>query len=98
MVDLLQGYDEYVMSYSESRDVMFKPAPPNLRPLDRTFYYHALLLDGRLIGHWRHQLQKGKALVQTQLSRALNVQERRALEMAVARYGDFLSVPTSIRV
>lgn len=94
VVDLLQGYDEYVMSYSESRDVMFKPAPPNLRPLDRASYYHALLLDGRLIGHWRHQLEKGKAVIQTQLSRTLNAEERRALDEAVARYGAFLSVPT----
>jgi hypothetical protein len=95
VVDLLQGYDEYVMSYSESRDVMFQPAPQNLRPLDRTSYYHALLLDGRLVGHWRHQLEKGKAVIQMQISRTLNAQERIALDTAVARYAAFLSMPTT---
>ena len=95
VVDLVQGYDEYVMSYSESRDVMFKPAPPNLRPLDRSSYYHALLLNGRLIGHWRHQIDKGRAVIQTQFSRSLASEEKTAFDQAIARYGEFLGLPVN---
>jgi hypothetical protein len=97
VVDLVQGYDEYVMSYSESRDVLFRPAPPNVRPLDRTAFYHAILLDGRLIGHWRHALEKAGVIIQTQLARRFDAAEMQALDAAVARYGQFLGLPASLQ-
>jgi hypothetical protein len=97
VVDLVQGYDEYVMSYSESRDVLLRPAPPNVRPLDRTTYYHAILQDGRLIGHWRHALEKDRVIIETQLSTPLDAAEKRALKMAVDRYGQFLGLPATLR-
>jgi hypothetical protein len=96
VVDLVQGYDEYVMSYSESRDVLFGPAPGSARPLDRTAFYHSILLDGRLIGHWRHVLEKKKVIIETQLDRPLSAIEKQALKMAVERYGEFLQMPSSL--
>jgi hypothetical protein len=62
IVDPVQGYDEYVMSYNESRDVLLRPEPASVRPLDRTAFHHAILLDGRLIGHWRHVSTKTGSL------------------------------------
>ena len=97
IVDLLQGYDEYVMSYSESRDVLLKPAPPNVRPLDRAAFYHAIVLNGRLIGHWRHQIEKDRVVVETQIGRPLSDAEARAFEAAVKRYGKFLGLPAIAR-
>jgi hypothetical protein len=97
VVDLVQGYDEYVMSYSESRDVLLRPAPPNVRPLDRAAYYHAILQDGRLIGHWRHALEKDRVIIETQLSGPLDVAEKQALKVAADRYGQFLGLPATLR-
>jgi winged helix DNA-binding protein len=97
VVDLLQGYDEYVMSYSESRDVLFTPGLPSARPLDRAAYYHAVMLDGRLIGHWRHRLEKDRVVIETQLARALGAAETRAFDSAVMRYGRFLGLPVIVR-
>jgi hypothetical protein len=97
VIDLVQGYDEYVMSYSESRDVLFGPAPGSSRPLDRTAFYHSILLDGRLIGHWRHVLEKNKVIIETQLDRPFSATEKRALKMAVERYGVFLQLPATLR-
>lgn len=97
VVDLLQGYDEYVMSYSESRDVLFTPGEAGARPLDRAAYYHAVLLYGRLIGHWRHVLEKDRVVVETQLDRALDADEMRAFNAAVKRYGKFLGLPAIVR-
>jgi hypothetical protein len=93
VVDLVQGYDEYVMSYSESRDVLFMPGPSSARPLDRTAFYHAILLDGRLAGHWRHVLEKNKVIIETQLNRRFGPTEKQALRVSVERYGTFLGVP-----
>jgi hypothetical protein len=97
-VDLMQAYDEYVMSYSESRDVLLTPSHANVRPLDRATYYHAVMLDGRLIGHWRHVLEKGRVVIETQLARALDAAETRAFDASVRRYGEFLGLPASAKL
>jgi len=96
VIDLVQGYDEYVMSYSESRDVLVRPEPASARPLDRSAFYHAILRDGRLIGHWRHVLEKGRVTMDTQLDRPFGATENQALKVAVERYGAFLEMPATI--
>jgi hypothetical protein len=94
-VDLVQGYDEIVMSYSESKDVV---APPAAIPLyrDGHIFLHAILLDGRLIGYWRHDPPKGSVTIETSLGRPLEPVEAEALEAAVERYGRFLGVPAKV--
>jgi winged helix DNA-binding protein len=94
-VDLVQGYDEIVMSYSESKDVV---APPAAIPLyrDGHIFLHAILLDGRLIGHWRHNPPKGSVIIETSLDRSLEPLEAQALDAAVERYGRFLGVPARV--
>jgi hypothetical protein len=91
--DLVQGYDEVIMSYNESRDVL-APAPAYG---DRRTFLHATLLDGRLIGHWRHEPPKDSVAIETILHRPLDPAEGRALDAAVARYGRFLGVPVTLR-
>jgi hypothetical protein len=51
------------------------------------------LLDGRLIGHWRHALEKHRVVVETQLHRQLGRVERQSLKAAVERYGRFWGLP-----
>jgi hypothetical protein len=93
-VDLIQGYDELVMSYSESRHLL---APKGALPVpDRTVHLHAILVDGRLAGHWRHQLERGAAVIETQLLRPLDDEERHGLADAAQRYGHYLGVPTTL--
>jgi winged helix DNA-binding protein len=76
VVDLVQCYDEIIMSYSESRDTSFTPG-------DRTFM-HAVLLDGRLVGHWRPTTRRNSVRIETVLKRALTRPEAKALAAAVA--------------
>jgi hypothetical protein len=95
-VDLVQGYDEIIMSYGESRDVIAPAAPAPVSRDPRT-YLHAVLVDGRLVGHWRHDPPRGSVAVDTSLYRPLQPDEARALDDAVARYGRFLGVPASVR-
>lgn len=93
-VDLLQGYDELVMSYSESRRML---APSGVLPVgDYVSHLHALLIDGALAGHWRHQLSSSGAIIEVQLRRPVTAPERAALEHAVLRYGEYLGVPTTL--
>ncbi|MBN9658822.1 MAG: AlkZ family DNA glycosylase [Acidobacteria bacterium] len=82
-IDFVQCYDEYIMSYSESRDVL------GVGALERPELVHFILLDGHRIGRWRHQLGKGEAEVQTSLDRPLKAREAAALQSAIRRYQQF---------
>lgn len=88
VIDLIQVYDEYVMSYSESRDVL---SPLTARTARQDFT-HAILLDGRLIGHWKHAFSRNLVTIDTGLFRRLSRAEMRALNAVVERYGRFMGL------
>jgi hypothetical protein len=93
-VDLVQPYDEVIMSYFESRRLL---APAGALPVaDHASYGAAVLIDGQLAGHWRHQIGRRDALIEIQLRRAISGREHAALQLAVAGYGDYLGLPTSM--
>ena len=95
-VDLVQGYDEIVMSYGESKDVLFAWMDGEVTPADRPVFLHAILLDGHLIGHWR-PVPKGKqVVVDTVFYRPLKEGESRALDGAVERYGRYMGMPVTL--
>jgi hypothetical protein len=94
VVDLVQIYDELVMGYSESRDALFETAPPE----DLTPLMHAVLLDGRLVGHWKPTYSKDAITVETSLYRSLSKQEGKALDVAVQRYGTFVGLAATLRL
>lgn len=92
VVDLIQGYDEIVSSYGESRDLILSevgipgtnPDPPLL---------HTILLNGRLAGHWKESLGRQQLTVDITLYRTLEAKEDAALVQAVQRLGDFYAMP-----
>lgn len=83
-VDLVQIYDEIAMSYSESRDALIdngnRPAPD---------HSHSIMLDGKLVGHWRRTVKSKAVVFETQLFRPLESAESDALEAAQERYRAF---------
>ena len=90
VIDLVQVYDECVMSYSESRDVLAGSVPNQESP-----FMHAVLLDGQLIGHWKRTESRGSIEIETSFLRSLNRAETRALHKAVDRYRRFLGQPAT---
>ncbi|WP_104137208.1 winged helix DNA-binding domain-containing protein [Arthrobacter sp. ZGTC131] len=101
-IDLVQCYDEYIMGYSVSRQYFGGTAPVfpfNDAPM------HVLLLNGYMAGAWRHRLVRPAAgpscELDVRLSTALagsgEEAMNQALDQSVARYGDFLGIPTSLR-
>jgi hypothetical protein len=88
---LLQAYDEYVIAYSESRDVV---DPLGLARRASAFT-HALILDGQLVGRWRRRLTGRELAVDVQLARPLAGAKRAAIDEAVDRHGRFVGVAAS---
>lgn len=102
-IDIVQCYDEYVMGYSVSRHYFGGTAP--VFPLNDA-PMHVVLLNGRMAGSWRHWLLRTGSAgpsceLDVRLSTALagsgGEAMDRALDQAVARYGEFLGMPTSLR-
>jgi hypothetical protein len=89
-VDLVQCYDEAIISYTESRDVLATNGVAFAVPGPRDGYTHVLLVDGLLLGHWRLQSTRPGSLVQTRLARPIDDGERAALDAAIERYERFL--------
>ncbi|MFY9615656.1 MAG: winged helix DNA-binding domain-containing protein [Candidatus Dormiibacterota bacterium] len=97
VVDMVQIYDEYVMGYSDSRDILHEAGSDGPLPFAEMPYFHAILIDGHLVGHWRHTVENAAVTIDTFTYRALKAPEKRALAAAVGRYGGFLGLPATIR-
>jgi len=91
-IDLVQGYDECIMSYSESKDVLHSPKLGKPVIMNDPAFLHVILLDGQVVGRWRHALSKRAVVIQTDFCRPLRAGERRSLSSAVERYGEFLGL------
>ena len=95
-LDLIQGYDEYVMSYSETQALLFEgPDPRTSATPSLASYLHTVLSDGRVVGHWKHTLSKTAAVVDVVQDRAFDADEERALDEAIAGYGEYLGLPVT---
>lgn len=92
-VDLVQAYDEYVMSYFASKRLMQPAAYAGAAAFGPV--QHTVLVDGVMAGQWRHVLRTRDATVLIAPARPLSAAERTALEHAVAAYGRYLGVPTA---
>ncbi len=92
-IDLVQGYDEMVMSYGESRDALLSALIDPPAATDRPPLLHAILLDGRLVGHWKHTLSPRQVTVETSWYRPIDHKEVPAMNDAVARLGSFFDLP-----
>ncbi|MFF1876791.1 winged helix DNA-binding domain-containing protein [Leifsonia sp. NPDC058230] len=93
-IDLIQGYDECVMSYSETQALLFEGEDPRTSATPTlASYLHTVLSDGRVAGHWRRTLSASSASVDVVQDRPFSAAEERALEEALDRYGEYLGLP-----
>jgi hypothetical protein len=78
--DLVQVYDETIVAYRTSRDVVSSDSSLFERGLG---FMHSVLVDGQLAGRWRVGKDGG---VETRFDRRLSQPEHAAVDAAIARY------------
>lgn len=93
-VDLVQGYDEYVMSYFPSKKLM--QLPEYTPSAEFGLLLHTVLIDGVMAGQWKHVLRARDATVQIAPLRAFTAAEQHAAEQAARDYGRFIGLPASV--
>jgi uncharacterized protein YcaQ len=94
-VHLLQGYDEYVMGYTETKRVLARPGTA-WAPATPPVFGLMILLDGRAAGFWKRTVKKDAVVVEAALFEPLDAAQTRALEDEAARYGEFLGLAATV--
>jgi hypothetical protein len=88
-IDLVQCYDESIIAYSESRDVLRTDRSQFAVPANIGGYAHVILQDGRLLGHWKVVRARNDLTVETRIREKLGDAARAALGRSVERYRRF---------
>jgi hypothetical protein len=88
-IQLLQGFDEYLVGYRPTRSVANADGLARRAVLGGLPYLHLVVADGQVVGYWRRVRRDGGFAVETWLLRALDRGERAALEAETDRYAAF---------
>jgi hypothetical protein len=96
-VHLLQGYDEYIMGYSETKAVL-QPPGSGWDPATPPVFTLVIMLDGRVAGFWRRTVRQHRVTVEATLLEPLGAAQTAALEAQAGRYGRFLGLPVAVRI
>ena len=96
-VHLLQGFDEVLVAYTESKPIAAATGFPAI-PAGQRMFLHAIARDGRLAGAWRRLPGTGPVTVEARLRRRLDPAAREALQEELARYGRFLRKPVRLQL
>lgn len=96
VVRLLQAYDEFVVAYTESRNVLKVDNLLGSMSVGRPLYYHPVVVDGQVAGHWRRFDSRSGTSVDVQLRRALSPGEVEALLAEVERFAVFAGMPVTL--
>ncbi|MFF2277699.1 winged helix DNA-binding domain-containing protein [Agromyces sp. NPDC058126] len=95
-VDLLQGYDEYVMGYAMPRAYL---QPPGIAtPIIPEFPLHAMLIGGTMVGRWAPVVQGARATIRVVPWREFSSAERRSLDQRLVEVAEFLDLPSEVVV
>jgi hypothetical protein len=89
-VALLQGYDEYVVAYSDTK-FAFNVAgrTPALDRYTDNMTFHPVMLDSQLVGYWRRLPKPNLVALEIDLLATLTAGQRGALDAEIERYRAF---------
>ena len=86
---LLQIYDEYIVAYTESRDLLATDTRSRPGLWDGGKVLHAVVLEGRLAAQWRYTLSTSSAAIEVRPVRTLDRHARDAITDAAQRFAAF---------
>jgi hypothetical protein len=93
-VHLLQGYDEYIVGYSQSKSVLNLAGRTLLQT--RPVFNGAAILDGQLAGHWKRTVSGDAVAFEVALYEPFDDAQTKALQAAADRHSEFLGLPATV--
>ena len=97
LVRLVQGYDEYIMGYTETKRLLAAPGSTWTSATPPVFSL-VILLDGRVAGFWKRTVKRDEVIMEAALLEPFDAAGLRALEVETARYGGFLGLAARLHV
>ena len=97
VVHLVQGYDEYIMGYTETKALLARPGSA-WAPATPPVFGLVILVDGRVAGFWRRTVKRDEVVIEAAPLEPFDDAESRGLEAEAARYGEFLGLAARLRV
>ncbi len=94
-VRLVQGYDEYIMGYTETKHMLARPGTA-WSPATPPVFALVVLLDGRVAGFWKRTVKRDEVVVEAALLEPFDAAQSRVLEDEAARYGRFLGLAAKL--
>jgi len=89
-VHLLQGYDEYIVGYSESKYLLDMSSVAGSATRDRAIFNQVAFLDGQVAGHWKRIVKKDTVIIEAALYTPFDDAQTQALQAVADRHGEFL--------
>jgi hypothetical protein len=97
-IHLLQGYDEYIVGYRETKYLLDLRQRGRSLPTDRPIFTGAVIVDGQVEGHWRSKIDKSLVAVDVALYEPFDDLRAEALHRAIAEYGKFLESEVTVEI
>lgn len=94
-VDLLNGYDEYVSGFGESKGLADRAGLARGRP---GLPVGIVTVDGQLAGHWRRRSTAAGVTVDVLVLRAFSAAETSGVEQEARRLAQFLDRPVDVTI
>jgi len=93
---LLPPWDEFTVAYRDRSDII---DPDFARRLNNGggVLSPVVVVNGQAIGTWKRTLGKGKAIITPTFFKRVGPKERRAIEAAAQRYGQFIGVTAQLQ-
>jgi Winged helix DNA-binding domain len=95
-IDLVQVYDECVVSYTLSRDALTATVKEDTAR-DVMLFWHPILLGGQVTGRWRRGTQGRRKWLETFLYGKLTKNDEASLDAAIRAYENFAGGPIEVR-
>jgi len=93
-VHLLQGYDEYLVGYSQSKSLLNLAGRKLIQ--DRPMFNGVAILDGQVAGHWKRTVRRAGVAFEVALYEPFDDARAEALQAAADRQGEFLGLPAAV--
>jgi len=95
---LLPYFDEYTVGYADRSAALDTPPTEHVDARNSLLLNPVIVIDSRVVGTWKRILKKDTVIVEATPFAPLGPTVASALEVAAARYGQFIGVPAALRI
>jgi len=95
---LLSGFDEYMLGYKDRTASLHINHAQKIVPGGNGMFLPTIVVNGQVVGTWKRAIKKNHVLISLSPFEALTNSELESLKKPANQYGQFLSLPTKLKL